>query len=124
MEGKTGKIFLDSGAEINVIDSNLLERLAECNKNIHIEFKKTYISCANGSRMESKRIATILVGLGRQSSFQKFMVIDNLFPRVFLGIKAMKHMDVILDARNERAIIKGVHIPFISVEKSTEANLA
>ena len=122
LEGKQGKIFLDSGAEINVIDSTLLVSLMEESKGITVEKKETDITCANGSRMSSKGIAMILVGYGSYSSYQRFVIVDEIFPKVFIGIKAMKHMNVKIDPRNECAKIRKVKLPFISGVESTTSD--
>ena len=124
LEGKQGKLFLDTGAEINVIDKTLLEKLQENSNEITVEPKKSSITCANGTKMSSFGVANILVKIGDVSSFQKFVIVDGLFPKVFLGIKALKHMRISIDAKSECARIGKTRIPFISgVESITSENV-
>jgi hypothetical protein len=53
-EGKDTKLFLDSGAEINVIDKKLFDELRAFSGNkVSFSRHEGTISCANGSKMQS-----------------------------------------------------------------------
>ena len=71
--------------------------------------------------MESLGVATIDVKIGKTSSFQKFTVVDTIFPRVFLGVKTMKSMNILLDPKKESAFVNGFKVPFISGVDSIRA---
>jgi hypothetical protein len=110
------KLFLDSGAEINVIDSEFLKEL-EKTRQTPVKFTpcNSNIKCANGSKMPVLGQATLSIELGPVRAEQKFMVVKNVFPKVIIGIRTMKTMNVCIDPVNDCAIINDqVRLPFLS----------
>ena len=94
--GKRSKIFLDTGAEINVIDKGFLKQLSE-EKFIKINRATKIIRCANSSRLNVEGWIRMSVTVAGRQKECKFWVIDNLFPKIILGIRAMKDFDMNLD---------------------------
>ena len=72
---------------------------------IEIVNKKRHICCANGSKMVSSCETKLLVEIAGKSAFQTFVVVDDIFPRVFIGIRTLKH---------DCAIVNKKRVPFIS----------
>jgi len=109
------KLFLDSGAEINVIDSALVKELIE-RKRAPIKFtqSKSVIKCANGSRMDVIGLALLPLEIGTVRAEQKFLVVNSVFPKVIIGIRTMKAMDICIDPRADCALVDGIRVPFIS----------
>lgn len=112
--GKRGKIFCDSGAEINLINTDTAIALQKLNPKSIIRPNKCNIKCANGSLMENKGVISLEMRLGGKSCKHSFILVDSLFPRVILGIKSMKTMGLIINPSKDCVEINGVSIPFIS----------
>lgn len=113
--GIKAKLFLDSGAEMNVMDEKFLNSLLQ--KQLSIKFSPTTskIQCANGSHMTVTGSASVCLEIGNAKSNQKFMIVKEVFPRVIVGIKAMKTMGIMIDPASDSVLVDGrVRIPFIS----------
>jgi hypothetical protein len=114
-EGEKTKLFLDSGAEMNVMDCDFLNSLMA--KQIPVKFipKFSKIQCANGTQMTVTGHAMIRIEIGTVKAQQKFMVVKGLFPKVIVGIRTMKTMGVMIDPASNGIIVDNcVHVPFIS----------
>jgi hypothetical protein len=114
-EGLETKLFLDSGAEVNVIDHHYFQTLQSYTEN-RIPFKpqEGSILCANGSRMRTHGMASLKVAVGHTVVNLNFTVASNLFPKIIIGIRGMKTLNVQLNPAQNCAIAGDVHIPFIS----------
>jgi len=115
-EGEPAKVFLDSGAEVNVIDKEYFNRLKNfCGDKVLFKPQKGAIVCANGSKMTTHGTALLKLHVGRSSANIKFTVADSMFPRLVVGIRGMKTLNIQLDPANSRALVNGSEvIPFIS----------
>jgi len=114
LAGKSGKIFLDTGSEVNLIDKNTFDKLSGMSDEILFEEKPFNIKCANGSKMETFGKASIECKIGNTISRQNFIVTKDLFPRVFIGIKTMKDMNIVLNPKSDGISINNMYVPFIS----------
>jgi predicted aspartyl protease len=113
--GLKTKLFLDSGAEMNVMDCDFLNSLSL--KQIPVKFtpEAAKIQCANGTQMIVTGNAVISVEIGNVKSNQKFMIVKGLFPKIIIGIRAMKTMGILIDPGHDGIIVDGgMRIPFIS----------
>lgn len=114
--GVKTRLFLDSGAEMNVIDSEYLKGLMD--KQLCIKFTKGFsqVQCANGTKMAVIGYAHIPLEIGCAKVIQRFLVVSSLFPKVIVGIRTMKTMDISICPR-EDCIKVGEHsqVPFVSV---------
>ena len=113
--GQKTKLFLDSGAEMNVMDGDFLNELIM--KQIPIKFTPGYshIQCANGSQMPTTGSATVALEIGNVKSFQTFTIVKSLFPKVIIGIRAMKTMGIVIDPASDCAVVqRTLRVPFIS----------
>lgn len=112
--GEKVKLFLDSGAEMNVIDHEFLGKLKK-KFSVVFQAKKSQIQCANGSRMASSGSVVLPVQIDGVRAEVKFTVVRNLFPRIIIGIKTMKSMGIIMDTTNDCIIVgDDQRIPFVS----------
>ena len=68
--------------------------LARNNSAVQFIDKFYSVTCANGSKMESCGSVSLEIELGGIISRQSFIMVNNLFPRVFIGIKTMKNMKI------------------------------
>ena len=115
-EGHETKLFLDSDAEVNVIDQEYFRKLNEFTGG-KIPFKAAVgsIACANGSRIQTVGTACITVTVENSKARVSFTVASNIFPKVIIGIRGMKTLDIQLDPANDQALAGGaVTVPFIS----------
>jgi hypothetical protein len=114
--GVKAKIFIDSGAEMNVIDADFLNEII-IQQRTPVKFVpgKAFIQCANGSKMAVTGHATFLVELGNARVQQKFMVVQRIFPKIIIGLRTMKTMSIIIDAVNDGIIVnEETRVPFLS----------
>jgi len=111
--GRPSKIFLDTGAEINVIDRSFVRQLAEQNF-VRIHRASKVIRCANNSRLNVDGWVRLSITIGGQQKECKFWVIDNLFPKIILGIRAMKDYNITIDPGKNCMWIGNRNVPFIS----------
>lgn len=118
-EGKKTKVFLDTGAEVNVIDRDFFEELRKFSNNkIPFQSRVGSIVCANGSRIKTYGEASIKVEIGRTKAAVKFTVASQMFPRVIIGIRGMKTMNMLLDPTNSCVMLEGIQtVPFVSKVK-------
>lgn len=66
IEGSKQEIFLDTGAQLNVIDSSLAHKILAQNPDLSLLSKKVNLRCANGSRMKSLGKLRLNVAFGEQ----------------------------------------------------------
>jgi hypothetical protein len=65
--------------------------------------------------MTTHGTAFLKLQVGRSSANIKFTVADSMFPRLVVGIRGMKTLNIQLDPANSRALVNGSEvIPFIS----------
>lgn len=111
-EGHTVKLFLDTGAEINVIDKTFLQKLNIPSDRIHMGAK--IIKCANNSRMDTRGWINLKIEVAGRVRPCKFWVVERLFPNVIVGIRGMKDMRVSVDPANNCVWMNNVKIPLVS----------
>ena len=109
-EGKQAKLFLDTGAEISVVDEGFLQQLKEQPIRRHRQTK--VIKCANNSRMDTKGWVKLRIQVGGQEKQCKFWVVQSLYPKIIIGIKAMKDMGISIDPAKECVWVNGRKVPF------------
>jgi len=114
LEQKVGKIFFDSGSELNLIDYNTAQTLAKNSPFAKFSDNNYRVTCANGSTMQSRGTVSLEVQLGDVISRQSFVMINDLFPRVFIGIRTMKDMNIQINPNEECISVNRKKIPFIS----------
>ena len=120
IHNKVGKIFFDSGAEINFISSETVTKLLCLQPDIPIYAETYKIKCANGSEMQNKGVIELQLNIAGASSVQKFAIIDNLFPRVIIGMKTMKQIGLKILPQLSGVEINNKFVPFISKVEDTD----
>lgn len=113
-ENVPSKIFLDSGAECNVISTYLLRKIHRVVPGLKFYPRQDKIRCANGNTMISRGIIWLNVGLGDKLSKHPFKVIQGIFPDLIGGIKLLKHAGVNILASDDCAKIGNERLPFLS----------
>jgi len=111
-EGHTVKLFMDTGAEINVIDKTFLQKLNIPSDRIHRDTK--IIKCANDSKMDTRGWINLKIEVAGRVRPCKFWVVERLFPHVIVGIRGMKDMRVSVDPANNCVWMNDVKIPLVS----------
>jgi len=115
--GSTSPVLFDSGAEINVIDKNFLCNLMEKNKNIKFFKCDGVLNCANGSTMKILGYTGITVNIGVKAILFKFTVVNEIFPKVVIGLPAMKKHSIDILPSADAIKVCGIQVPFISTSK-------
>ena len=108
------KLFCDSGAEVNVMDNSLFEKLRRNEKRIKVHSARKIIRCANNSKISVLGWARLSITVGGFRKTCKFWVVPKIFPRIILGIRAMKDMEMSIDPAKDCVWVKGVREPFLS----------
>ena len=83
-------ILLDTGAETNVMDLELLKQL-------NSEKKKSTLKCANGSSLFAIGYSAVPVTIGNRVLNAKFTVVEKIFPRIILGMNFMRKFNIVLE---------------------------
>ena len=112
--GKNEKLFCDTGAEINVIDADHFRSIQHNKAPIKLHKAGKIIRCANNSKMNVMGWARLEIEIGSSSRLCKVWVVPNLFPRVILGIRALKDLNVKIDPPNDCVEVEGEKIKFLS----------
>jgi hypothetical protein len=113
--GHKTQLFLDSGAETNVVDAQFVKDLQLRQYPIKFAPSKGNIKCANGSTMPVLGFAIMSVEMGPSKMMQKFMVVPNLFPRVIIGIRTLKTMGITINPTEDCAFVgEGHKLAFLS----------
>ena len=64
--------------------------------------------------MKTRGKIVLRLNIGGFESNQEFILVDNLFPRVIIGIRTMKDMCMKLNLNEDGAEINNKIVPFIS----------
>ena len=48
------------------------------------------------------------------SKWCNFLVVKNLFPKVIVGIRTMRDMRITIEPYNNRIVVSGIGVPFLS----------
>jgi len=121
VNGKQSKVFLDSGANVNVIDETFLIKQVGI---ISSEIKPhvSAISCANGSQLGVTGTCNLSVTLGNSTKLVPFLVVKKMFPPVILGIVGMKQLSASICPKRSCAFIDHLRVPFLSTVDSVTKN--
>ncbi|MEL7308569.1 MAG: retropepsin-like aspartic protease, partial [Pseudomonadota bacterium] len=120
IEGKCNglacRILCDSGAEVNVIDEAFVREIQAADAGVIISKARKAIKCANNSAMlvvgsVRLRMSFAAISDGKPCTF---LIVKNLFPKVILGIRSMKELEMTIDPPHSQVIVKGKRIPFLS----------
>ena len=113
-QGRTCKILCDSGAEVNVIDEALLKDIQKADETVKIKESRKSIKCANNSSMSVVGLVRLKLEFASVSKWCNFLVVKNLFPNVIVGIRTMRDMRVKIEPFNNRIVVSGIGVPFLS----------
>ena len=117
-QGHESKILCDSGADVNVIDEGLLHEIQSVDRTIQLKKSSRMIKCANNSRMPVAGTIVLEMKFPSITKYCKFLVVKNLFPRVIIGMRAMKSLKMTIDPPRDRVVVNGLGIPFLSKTKN------
>jgi hypothetical protein len=67
-----------------------------------------------GSLTLKAKCSSIRLSFGNKELITKFTVVDDIFPRVIVGIRSMKGFGLILEPQNDLARIGNFTLPFLS----------
>jgi len=119
VHSKATKLFLDTGADINIIACEILGV-----DESFIKPTKSSVRCANNFNLKVVGECYLDVAIGSSSHKIYFLVVENIFPAVILGIVALKQMKVAIVPEESGAYVKNELVPFLSkVETKNEEEL-
>jgi hypothetical protein len=102
------KAFLDSGAEVNVIDSCFLRKLQSfSNSTIDFISSNGAVVCANSFKLHTSGTAYIRTVFGENRGVLKFTVANEIFPKDIIGIKGMKMLEIQFDPAKDCVLVGG-----------------
>ena len=116
-QGLKSKILCDSGAGVNVIDEGLLHEIQSVDKTVQLRKSKRMIKCANNSKMPVAGTTVLELKFPSITKYCKFLVVKNLFPKVIIGMRAMKSLKMTIDPPHDRVVVNGLGISFLSKTK-------
>lgn len=123
VENEVGKIFCDTGAEINFIATETANKFKQLRPECIVTNEKYNIKCANGSRMTNKGVIRLKLNIANNISEQRFVIVDNLFPRIIIGLKTMKDIGLKIVPKHSGVEIGSKFIPFISKVHDIDNNM-
>ena len=113
--GVKTRLFLDSGAELNVIDHEFVRDMIRQQLPVKFTAATSQVQCANGSKMSVVGYVSFSVQMGCSTVIQRFSVVRGLFPKVIVGIRTMKTLGIVLDPAKNGILVNGnVRVPFVS----------
>ena len=112
LNGKRGRILLDTGATCNLIDSDFFYKIREAQK-IKLQPTKKLVKCANASNMACKGEINLSLSLGGTYETIQFYVVDGLSSvDALLGIRVMKKLGITFSLKKDTAFIDNIALPF------------
>lgn len=120
---KYKNVLLDTGCDTNVIDYSFLKSLTGGK----IYYKSGTLKCANGSLINIMGYTILPLTIDSKTVRTKMTVVNEMFPNVILGMKAMHTLNLSVHPSKECAelhTLNGtrVEIPFISQTNKQEEN--
>lgn len=95
IEGIPIQTLFDSGASVNAIKTKTLNKLLKINKNLFTKNSDVQISLPGNNTIRATTVVNLHFKLDKFSWTQMFYVIDNLPFDAILGVKALKHCNII-----------------------------
>lgn len=108
------KLLLDSGAECNVISSELLHELRKKQPELREDNRTTRLKCANGQFMNTRGTINLTLRIGQSTSRHPFRIVDGIFPDLICGIRMMKGSNITIQPTTDCIFINNERIPFLS----------
>ena len=114
IEGVKQNLFIDTGAELNVIDAGLVKKILRKNNAVKLMDDSSMVRCANDSRMKTMGKVEVLVDINGVCEKQIFSIVPKIFPRVILGIRQMKKSNIQVDPTLNCIWLDGMQVPLVS----------
>jgi len=106
-------LFMDSGAEVNVIDADYLSSL-NLTKNFNFEPNNSKsVKCANNTKLHVKGKIVLPISIGVSTQPITFLVVCGVHPKVIIGLRGLKTFGAEIISSNDALKCSGIEIPFI-----------
>jgi hypothetical protein len=76
--------------------------------------RKGHLRCANGSPLKIIGYTYFKLNIGTNNIPMKYTVVENLFPKIIIGLRYMKKENINVIPSKDGLMVKGMFIPFIS----------
>ena len=116
------RVLFDSGAETNVISYELLKQLEQEGMRTRLDRVNGRLKCANGSLINIMGYTTVEIQIGTKQVPIKFTVVENIFPKIIVGLRMMKQWKIDIIPSNDCIRVEGVDIPFMSKTYTASEN--
>ena len=113
-------ILFDSGAELNVISEKFLSDLKKDNPSTKFVQGNGFLNCANGSQLKVLGYTGVTVSIGVSQILLKFTVVKDLFPKMIIGLPAMKKHAIDIIPSEDSIEVQGIKVPFMSKTRVSE----
>ena len=115
------KVMFDTGADLNVINQELVEKICKKNPAVKIFNSATRVTCANRTTEICVGKVQLNVVIGPTVTAHVFDVMPNIFPHMFIGLRSMKKYEVKVNAADDCIEIQNIKLPFISKTIAAES---
>ena len=93
VQNTKAKIFLDTGADINLVDKTLIFQHLKMRKG-DLRPTSSSVKCANGGNLDVLGEIDLNVQIGSSMSRETFLVANKVFPGVIIGLVGMNCMSI------------------------------
>jgi len=115
VENKQRNVFLDTGAELNVISSDVAFNIIRNNNHVRYNKVSRNLKCANGTIMSSLGKVELNVSVvPGHSEKMIFDIVSKINPQILIGIRQLKKSGININASKNVAVVNGLEIPFKS----------
>ena len=112
--------MIDSGAALNVVaEEFVIQNGLESSINRQ---EINQIRCANNSIVKSLGKIKMNVVMGHFIENMEFVVVPQIFPKIIIGLKQMKHSNICVVPKFDCIYVKNEKIPFVSKTSSLNCN--
>lgn len=108
------KLLFDSGAECNVISTDLLQKIMKVQNKIKLSGQTSNLKCANGEIMRTCGTAWLTLEIGHLTTRHPFKVVEGIFPDIICGLRMMKGCSITIDASQDCVYVGRAKIPFMA----------
>ena len=112
VEGRTTKILFDSGSTQNVISDELFQNIGG-SKRFRIIGTSRSLKCDNNSRLHCLGNVILNVHIGNTRCKKMFTIVQELSQKAIIGIRGMKALNIIIDARKNGIFCQNEFLPFV-----------
>ena len=113
VQNTKAKIFLDTGADINLVDKTFIFQHLKMRKG-DLRPTSSSVKCANGGNLDVLGEIDLNVHIGSSMSRETFLVANKVFPDVIIGLVGMNRMSIAMCPAESCAFTGNKRVAFLS----------